>query len=188
MPWKEGVNITPLPEGIKKVDYLKSLINDAVSKGATVINAKQGGGDVVSGSLMVPAIVYPVSSNMRLWNEEQFGPVVLIAIYSDINKVIDYFKTTSYGQQTAIFTKNVKAAAPLIDVLSTTVGRINLNTQCGRGPDTLPFTGRRSSALGTLSITGGLNTFSVETVVAGKDNEVNRKILDQLNVETKFLN
>ena len=38
----------------------------------------------------------------------------------------------------------------LLDVLGTSVGRININTQCGRSPDTVPFSGRRSSALGTM--------------------------------------
>ena len=35
---------------------------------------------------------------------------------------------------------------PLVDSLSSIVGRININVQCGRSPDVVPFSGRRSSA------------------------------------------
>jgi glyceraldehyde-3-phosphate dehydrogenase (NADP+) len=186
LPWEDKVLITPLPEP-KKPAYLKELILDAVAKGAKVINAEQGGG-TQSASLMTPAIVYPVTSAMRLWTEEQFGPVIPIATYSDIAQVHDYLAKTHYGQQAAVFTTNSAAAAPLLDVLSTAVGRININAQCARSPDVFPFSGRRSSALGTMSVTEGLNTFSIETVVATKDDgALNVAIVKGFETNTKFL-
>ncbi|KAJ1389737.1 Aldehyde/histidinol dehydrogenase [Ochromonadaceae sp. CCMP2298] len=122
------------------------LIADAVSKGAKVLN--EGGGDLY-GNLVRPAVVYPVTGDMRLWGEEQFGPVIPIAVYDDIEEVYRYIADTPYGQQASIFTTNTDSqAAALLDVLSTAVGRININTQCGRSPDSVPFSGRRSSALG----------------------------------------
>jgi glyceraldehyde-3-phosphate dehydrogenase (NADP+) len=86
---------------------------------------------------------------MRLWREEQFGPVIPVAIYKTLSDLSSYLSNTTFGQQAAVFTSNSEAAAPLLDLLSTSVGRINLNTQCGRSPDSLPFSGRKSSALGT---------------------------------------
>ena len=166
LPWTEGVSITPLPETDKPA-YLQELIADAVDKGAAVANAARGGGEL-AGSLMRPAIVYPVTRNMRLWREEQFGPVIPVAIFNNINEIYDYYKETTFGQQAAIFTTNAEKASPLLDILSTAVGRININTQCGRSPDSLPFSGRRSSALGTMSVTEAYFAFSVEVVVAAK--------------------
>lgn len=46
------------------------------------------GGGEVHGFLMRPAIVYPVTKDMRLWHEEQFGPVIPVAIYSDEAEVV----------------------------------------------------------------------------------------------------
>jgi len=92
-----------------------------------------------------------------------------------------------YGQQAAIFTTSAKTAAPLIDVLSTAVGRININTQCGRSPDVFPFSGRRSSALGTLSITEAINAFSVETVVAFKHSEFNEELVRATEHSSSFM-
>ena len=185
LPWEQGVLITPLPED-KKTQLMENLIIDAVNKGAKVINSNENGG-LIAGNLMVPAIVYPVDSSMRLWHEEQFGPVVPIAIYKDIEEVYTYIAKTPYGQQAAIFTTNSISSAPIVDVLSTVVGRININTQCGRSPDVLPFSGRRSSAMGTMSITESLKVFSIETVVASKYNDINESILKGLDENSIFL-
>jgi len=62
--------------------------------------------------------------------------------------VISAVRESWNGQQAAIFTSDAAAAAPLADALATVVGRININAQCGRSPDTVPFSGRRSSAQG----------------------------------------
>jgi glyceraldehyde-3-phosphate dehydrogenase (NADP+) len=151
LPWEEDVSITPLPQNDKPA-YLEELIADAVAKGAQVMNADRGGGEL-AGSLMRPAIVYPVTSNMRLWKEEQFGPIIPVAIYEEDKDLYEYYKETSFGQQAAIFTSNASKCAPILDVLALAVGRININSQCSRSPDTLPFSGRRSSALGIFAYT-----------------------------------
>lgn len=65
LPWEANVSITPLPEP-SKPGYLRDLIEDAKSKGASVLNENCGGGEL-SGALMRPAVVYPVTSDMRLW-------------------------------------------------------------------------------------------------------------------------
>jgi hypothetical protein len=41
-------------------------------------------------NLVRPAVVYPVTGAMRLWGEEQFGPVIPIAVYDDIEEVYRY--------------------------------------------------------------------------------------------------
>lgn len=131
-------------------------------------------------------IVYPVTADMRLWHEEQFGPVIPVAVYHNLSEITQYLHDTPYGQQAAIFTADPVASAPLIDILSTSVGRININTQCGRSPDVLPFSGRRSSALGTMSVKEALKTFSIETVIAGKYSAKNEEILKSYEQSSKF--
>lgn len=185
IPWDADVTITPLSQP-GKIDYLQSLLLDAQDKGAGIVNEIEGGG-TVQGSLMIPAILFPVNSSMRIWNEEQFGPVIPIAVYEDINEIIDYLKHMPYGLQISLFTGNGTSVSSLVDLLASSVGRININMQCSRSPDILPFSGRRSSANGTLSITESLKTFSVETVVATKCNEENNRILDDITRQSNFL-
>jgi len=185
LPWESGVLITPLPEK-NKVDYLKGLLSDAVSKGAKVINELEGGGEA-HGNLMRPAVVFPIDKSMRLWHEEQFGPVIPIATYRELDEVFQHIEESPYGQQAAVFSSHSSSAAPLLDVLSTAVGRVNFNTQCGRSPDVLPFSGRKSSALGTMSVSEALNAFSIETVVAGKLTPLNEEVLKGLDSTSKYL-
>lgn len=108
-------------------------------------------------------------------------------MYDDLCEVTDYLSRSPYGQQASVFTQDARCAAPLIDVLANVVCRININTQCTRMPDTLPFTGRRSSALGTMSVKAALEEFSVEAVLAARDEGVNTKVLEQLQSECRFL-
>lgn len=183
LPW-EGAAITPLPEPAKP-DYLEGAVSDAVEKGARVVNAASGGGSR-AGALFTPAVVYPVTPAMRLFSEEQFGPVVPIAKFRDTAEVEAAVRASWNGQQAAIFTTTAAKAAPLVDMLATVVGRININSQCSRGPDVFPFSGRRSSAMGTMSVTEALKAFSVETIVAFPDNEVNRQVSDGVEAEAQF--
>ena len=89
--------------------------------------------------------------------------------------------------QAALFVGDAAAAAPLVDLLSSTVGRININTQCGRSPDVVPFSGRRSSAQGTMSVNEALRAFSIETVVAYQANDATAaKVAVGLNVHTNL--
>ncbi|WP_461532792.1 NADP-dependent glyceraldehyde-3-phosphate dehydrogenase [Sinomicrobium sp.] len=175
-PWEPGVMLTPLPEP-EKPGYIRQLIDDAVDKGAKVIN-KRGG--EVSENYIFPAVLYPVSKEARVYSEEQFGPVIPILPFKSIREPLDDMADSNYGQQVSLFGKNIKTLAPLIDTLVNLVCRVNLNSSCQRGPDVYPFTGRKDSAVGTLSVHDALRSFSIRTFVASKDNDYNRQILEEL--------
>ena len=185
MPWEEGVFITPLPEP-DKTKYLMELINEARTGGADVVNRRGGS---VDHTFMSPAVVYPVEPGMRLYSEEQFGPVVPIAVFSDIDKPMDYIVRSNYGQQVSLFGSDPQVIASLIDPLVNHVCRVNINSQCQRGPDTFPFTGRKDSAEGTLSVSDALRVFTIRTLVAAKESEANRRIIKSILTErsSRFL-
>ncbi len=175
-PWESGVFLTPLPES-EKPNYIQDLIDDAKSKGAQIINKKGG---ERSENYIFPAVLFPVNKAMRLYHEEQFGPVIPILTFKDIQEPLDDMAESNYGQQVSLFGKDIKTIAPLIDTLVNLVCRVNLNSSCQRGPDIYPFTGRKDSAVGTLSIHDALRSFSIRTFVASKDNAYNNEILQAL--------
>lgn len=181
MPWEDGVILTPLPEK-GKTKYLKELIDDAVSKGAKVIN--EDGGRVIE-SFMYPAVLTGVTSEMRIYNEEQFGPVIPIVEFRNINEPIEYIVKSNYGQQVSVFGSDSDQIANLIDPLVNQVCRVNINSQCQRGPDVFPFNGRKDSAEGTLSVSDALRVFSIRTLVAAKENELNKTIISEILEERK---
>jgi len=167
-------SITPLASST--TDYMKELTDDAISKGAKVLNEKDGGAHL-DRTLFFPAVVFPVTAEMQLWHAEQFGPVIPIATYESIEEPISWLEKMHFGQQSAIFTSQDATApsaelAELLDVCALNTCRVNLNAQCQRGPDVFPFAGRRSSAQGTISVTEVLRAVSVETMVASKNADV----------------
>lgn len=175
-PWEEGVQLTPLPE-VNKPTYIQELIDDALAKGAKILNKK--GGERTE-NYIFPAVLSPITTDMRVYQEEQFGPVVPVKIFSHIDEIIDEISASNYGQQVSLFGKDVNELAPLIDNLVNLVCRVNLNSQCQRGPDVFPFTGRKDSAVSTLSVYDALRSFSIRTFVASKDNDYNNEILENL--------
>ena len=186
LPWDDNAFLTPLPEPNKPA-YIQDLITDAKLKGAKVLNKKGG---KLTHNYSYPAVLYPVTSEMNVYHEEQFGPVVPILSYKDINEPLDVMAASEYGQQVSLFGRDIRKIGPLVDILANLVCRVNLNSACQRGPDVYPFTGRKNSAVSTLSVFDALRSFSIRTFVAAKDNSYNNEILDALmdSKDSNFVN
>jgi len=176
VPWAKEVRLTPLPEPGKPA-WLAGLVDDAVAAGARVANPRGG---AIDQTFYFPSIVYPVRAGARLWSEEQFGPVIPVAPFDDPAEVIDWVVQSPYGQQAALFGRDPDVVGPLVDVLVNQVCRVNLNAQCQRGPDVYPFTGRKDSAEGTLSVSDALRCFSIRTMVATPAGKANQTLLREI--------
>ena len=185
MPWEPKVKITPLPED-EKAPYLAEVIADAKQHGAKVINESGG---LTNGNFVYPAVVYPVTEKMRLWSEEQFGPVIPVVPFSDIKEPLKYVVDSNFGQQVSVFGRDMDKIAPMLDTLVNQVCRVNVNSQCQRGPDVFPFTGRKDSAEGTLSVSDALRVFSIRTLVAAKESDANKALIRGIlrDRKSKFL-
>jgi glyceraldehyde-3-phosphate dehydrogenase (NADP+) len=181
MPWDEGVVVTPLPDPDKPA-HLASLVADAVERGARVVNP--AGGEW-AGTLFRPALVYPVPEGAKLFHVEQFGPVLPVSIVDGPEEAVAVVERSDVGQQASIFGRDPAVIGPLVDHLTNLVCRVNLNTQCRRGPDLYPFTGRKESAVGTLSVTDALRVFSIRSMVALPQKE--QGLLGELEKRSVFL-
>lgn len=171
-PWEPGVEITPLPDPSKPA-ALRALVDDAVAQGATLLNPHPA----IQGTLFRPEVVTNLPLTCRLALEEQFGPVVPVHVFDDLGTVESFLVESPFGAQASIFGKDPAVVGPLIDRLANQVCRINLNTQCQRGPDVFPFTGRKDSAEGTLSVYDALRSFSIRTMVAAKQDKAGKATL-----------
>jgi len=154
--------LTPLPER-DKVAHMQAYVDDAVAKGARVKNKNAG---AVTDTAFFPAVLFPVNKEMSIYHEEQFGPVVPIVEYEDLEDVMASISQSDYGQQCSLFSENEATIAYAVDNMVNQVCRVNINAACQRGPDYLPFTGRKDSAVATLSVHDALRSFSIRTVVA----------------------
>ena len=176
MPWDKGVKLTPLPEP-GKTALLTAYVDDARAHGAEVINE---GGATVNQTFFFPAVLFQTDKRMKVFHEEQFGPVVPVATFDDLDTPIQHVIDCNYGQQVSLFGRDPARIASLIDPLVNQVCRVNLNSQCQRGPDVFPFTGRKDSAEGTLSVSDALRVFTIRTLVAAKQTEQNKELLNEI--------
>ena len=163
-PWEVGVSITPIEPS--SIAYMEQLIDDATAtSGARIINQD---GAKTTGNLFTPAVLYPVALDSRVAHEEQFGPVVPIIPFNDQQLVIDWMKDSPFAQQASIFTTNKSAHKELLTAAENIYSRININAQCQRGPDHLPFTASKDSGMGVLSIKDALLEFSRPVIIQGE--------------------
>ena len=140
---------------------MRQLIKDTVTKGAKLITGGwlKGGADGTSPTL-------PCTGGMRLYAEEQFGPVVAVGVYKEMDDVLEYSRRSEFAQQVAIFGSDPIAVERLVTKWSSVYGKINWNVPTGRSLDTVPFSGRKSSALGVMSVRDAAMEFSVPTFVS----------------------
>ena len=176
LPWDKDVKITPVPEADKPA-YLRACLDDAIAKGAKIINENGG---YANNSFVFPSVVYPVNDKMTLYHEEQFGPIVPVVPFDTIDEPIDYQINASHGMQVSIFSNDPQEVANLIDPFVNLVSRVNINCQSQRGPDVFPFTGRKDSAEGTLSVFDALRSFSIRSLVATKATDANKQLFNTI--------
>ena len=161
LPFSDA-DITPLPEK-GKVASMQAYVEEALANGSKVVNEKGGQS---AGAIFFPAILFPVSRETAIFKEEQFGPVCPVLEFDDLEEVMADIAKSDYGQQASVFSQNPESMGNVIDQLVNQVCRVNLNSSCQRGPDALPFTGRKDSAVATLSVRAALRSFSIRTLVA----------------------
>ena len=85
LPFEDGVSLTPLPDHAT-VSNMTKMMEDAVSRGARIVNENGGSTDR---TYFHPAVVYPVTESMELWRREQFGPIVPIAVFDEIDEIFE---------------------------------------------------------------------------------------------------
>lgn len=174
MPWEEGVRITPLAEP-ERIPFLRAMIADAEKKGAEIIaplgTAAAGPDGRPYPTVLPPVLVYPVRRGMRLYDEEQFGPVIPVVPFDGLDEPIRYIQGSKFGQQASVFGRDRDEIERFIRAVRTSVARVNVNAKCQRGPDIFPFTGRKDSAQGDLSSPAILEFFSSAFAVTARENK-----------------
>jgi len=176
LPWEEGVHITPLPEP-GKTQFLEALRADALAKGARELMPNAG---PLTATLYGPSVLCPATPDMRLFHEEQFGPIAPVAVFDEPDEALRAIAASDYGQQASVFGSEPTQLADLARRLHNLVSRVNINCKCQRGPDELPFTARRDSAVGTLSVREGLLAFSLPSLTVLRDRPASGAIMRAL--------
>ncbi|HHX61287.1 MAG TPA: NADP-dependent glyceraldehyde-3-phosphate dehydrogenase [Epulopiscium sp.] len=152
---KADVTVIPLISD-KAADFVQSLIDEAIEKGANVIV-----GNKREGNLMHPTLIDNVTIDMKLAWEEPFGPVLPIIRVKSIEEAIEIANNSEYGLQSSVFTQNLDKAFYVAQKLE--VGTVQVNNKTERGPDHFPFLGVKSSGMGTQGV-----RYSIEAMTRPK--------------------
>jgi len=143
---EEGIAIGPLVNG-KAVDKVERQVNDAVDKGAALL---QGGQRLLDdgldkGTFFAPTVLSDITDSMLIYREETFGPVAAIVPYDDDDDVIAMANDTNYGLAAYVYTNELARAMRMFEALKFGIIGVNdINPTAAAAP----FGGVKDSGLG----------------------------------------
>ncbi|MER9947242.1 aldehyde dehydrogenase [Mesorhizobium sp. M0047] len=137
----------------RSADRFISLLEDANAKGASV-----SGGDRIGRRLFKPAVADHVTSEMSLFAQESFGPVVTIVRVRDENDLVRVANDTDYGLAGAIFTRDVTKALRIAKKVQT--GSFHINGPTVHDEAQMPFGGMKDSGFGRFGGKAAIHEFT----------------------------
>jgi succinate-semialdehyde dehydrogenase/glutarate-semialdehyde dehydrogenase len=143
------------------VQAVDTLISEAVSQGAKLETGGKRIGN--KGSFYEPTVLSGVTSDMRIMNEEPFGPVALVAPFRGFDEVVAEANRLPYGLAAYAFTASVKTATELGQELET--GMLTLN-HLGLALPEVPFGGVKDSGYGSEGGTEALEAYLVTKFIS----------------------
>jgi acyl-CoA reductase-like NAD-dependent aldehyde dehydrogenase len=155
---EQGTQLGPLQNKMQ-FDKVKDYIEDGRANGTIV-----AGGDVPEGKgyFIPPTIVRDIDDDSRLVREEQFGPVLPIIKYDDVNDVIERANDTEYGLGGSVWASDVERAYEVAKKVDS--GTIWVNKHADLQPH-VPFGGIKTSGIGTELGAEGLSEFTQRKVI-----------------------
>jgi acyl-CoA reductase-like NAD-dependent aldehyde dehydrogenase len=114
------------------------------------------------GYFLAPTIVADISDDARLVTEEQFGPILPVLKYTDVDDAISRANDTRMGLCASVWTKNLEKGAAIAARLE--AGTVWVNHHLGSEPD-VPFGGFKESGLGREHGVMGLQSYMEPQVI-----------------------
>lgn len=160
-----NLGTTPLGPviGTEAVLRLKSLIADAVSKGAKVI-----AGGHSRGIYMDATLIDCVTPSMRIYAEESFGPVAAIIRAGNADEALRIANDTEYGLSAAIYSQDFTTAMNIAMRIDSGICHINAPTV--HDEPQMPFGGTKNSGYGRFGGTAAIDEFTETRWITFTDN------------------
>jgi acyl-CoA reductase-like NAD-dependent aldehyde dehydrogenase len=132
---------------------VKGLVDDALRKGARLV-----AGGAQRGAWLEPTVLDGVTSDMRIYHEETFGPVASIIRAGDVDEAVSIANDTEYGLAAAVFSRDTARALDVARRLETGICHINGSTIADEPQ--MPFGGMKSSGWGRFGGQAGIDEFT----------------------------
>ena len=154
-PLEESTRCGPMVS-LRQQKSVSKYIESGINEGATLISGGLGVPEGISkGYYVKPTIFANVSSNMKIWKEEIFGPVLVIATYKSEEEALRLANDSIYGLSGGVWSKDEGRAIEFAKDMRT--GQVSVNG--GAFNVSAPFGGYKLSGNGRELGTHGLNEF-----------------------------
>lgn len=140
-------------ESIDSAQRIKLLVEDAVSKGATLPVPLK-----IEGALMSPLIVNGITPDMSLYYEESFGPVVTMQTYQTDDEALVIANDSVYGLAAAVYSQDVNRALYIAQQIQSGICHINGATVHDEAQ--APFGGTKASGYGRFGSKSAIDAFT----------------------------
>ncbi|MES2497508.1 MAG: aldehyde dehydrogenase family protein [Pseudomonadota bacterium] len=156
---RQGAQIGPV-QNRQQYDKLTALIADAATAGKIVAGGEPMDGP---GYFIRPTIVRDIADDAPLVRDEQFGPVLPVLKYDDIEELLTRVNDTEYGLGGTIWATDVERATAL--ALRVRTGTVWVNRPQGIDPK-VPFRGAKQSGIGTEMGEAGFEEYTQGQIVS----------------------
>ncbi|HEY9247530.1 MAG TPA: NAD-dependent succinate-semialdehyde dehydrogenase [Rariglobus sp.] len=140
---EEGVQMGPLAHD-RRIPWVEGLVADARQRGAEVHTGGERIGN--KGYFYAPTVLTGVGREARMMNEEPFGPVAMIAPFTDLDEVVEEANRLPYGLAGYAFTRSAKTANAIANRVES--GMLTIN-HLGLALPEVPFGGVKDSGYGS---------------------------------------
>ncbi|WP_109767344.1 aldehyde dehydrogenase family protein [Oceaniradius stylonematis] len=155
---QQGTTIGPI-QNKKQFEKVKDYLEDARRSGTVIAGGRTRDG---KGYFVEPTIVRDVTDGQRIVDEEQFGPILPVISFSDVDDVVTRANASDYGLGGAVHSADVEAATDIAGRIET--GTVWVNQQLNIGPH-IPMAGFKGSGLGVEQSVEGLAEYTQMQVI-----------------------
>lgn len=146
-----------------ELDRVDEWVMESISQGAKL----RKGGHRINSSCYAPTILENVTTDMKVYKQEVFGPVVSVIRYTDLEDIIRTVNRTNYSFQTSIFTQDIDTAMFYAKNIETKACIINDHTAFR--VDWMPFGGAKESGLHVGGVKYSIEDMTEEKLIVMKN-------------------
>ncbi|ACU03454.1 aldehyde dehydrogenase family protein [Pedobacter heparinus] len=154
LPDEEGVYIGALTRK-EQLKVLELQVKDALQYGAVLLSGGKRKGE--KGNYFEPTVLTNVTNQMKVMQEESFGPIIGIMKVNDDAEALYLMQDTAYGLTASVYSDSWERAENILSQIDSGTGYWNC---CDRVSAALPWSGRRHSGIGATLSHQGIRAFT----------------------------